>query len=272
MARSASSGRPSRWSVDSARCPRRSQSPWQRSPSRPPFAGLHARGDPVPRRPRGEQRPGLVPAAEGRVRAAAEGADGGDDRGARRAARGARRPDAGRPEAVAVPDLPRHPVQQGQVAVQGPPRRELPVAGRRRARPARRAAPTTSGRTATAATSTSSRARCTPAAGCGRWRSRRIDAFRAAVRDDPERVRAALEDPGVRRAAWGEARPHDELKRFPPGYPAGPPAGPTCSSGRTSSSGGACPTTRCSRPTCPTGSPRATRRAAPVFRFLSTLT
>ncbi len=46
----------------------------------------------------------------------------------------------------------------------------------------------------------------------------RLDAFRVAVRDDPERVREALED--KRFVAWfGDVRPHDELKRFPPGYP-----------------------------------------------------
>jgi uncharacterized protein (TIGR02453 family) len=57
-------------------------------------------------------------------------------------------------------------------------------------------------------------------AGGGMWQMEKptIDAFRAMVRDDPERVRAALEDPGFVRS-WGEARPHDELKRYPPGYP-----------------------------------------------------
>jgi uncharacterized protein (TIGR02453 family) len=45
-----------------------------------------------------------------------------------------------------------------------------------------------------------------------------IDAFRALVRDDPERVREATEEPGFRRW-WGEIRAHDELKRVPPGYP-----------------------------------------------------
>ena len=57
-------------------------------------------------------------------------------------------------------------------------------------------------------------------AGGGMWQMEkpRLDAFRAMVRDDPERVRAALEDPGFVKA-WGEARPHDELKRYPPGYP-----------------------------------------------------
>ena len=57
-------------------------------------------------------------------------------------------------------------------------------------------------------------------AGGGMWQMERptIDAFRATVRDDPDRVRAALEDPGFVES-WGEARPHDELKRFPPGFP-----------------------------------------------------
>ena len=45
-----------------------------------------------------------------------------------------------------------------------------------------------------------------------------IGAFRDMVRDDPARVRAALEDRSFV-AAWGEVRPHEELKRFPPGYP-----------------------------------------------------
>jgi uncharacterized protein (TIGR02453 family) len=57
-------------------------------------------------------------------------------------------------------------------------------------------------------------------AGGGMWQMEKatIDAFRAAVRDDPDRVRASLEEPSFV-ASWGDARPHDELKRFPPGYP-----------------------------------------------------
>jgi hypothetical protein len=50
----------------------------------------------------------------------------------------------------------------------------------------------------------------------------RLDGFRAAVRDDPDRVRDALEDPGF--VAWFDgARSHDSLKRVPPGYPADHP-------------------------------------------------
>ena len=56
--------------------------------------------------------------------------------------------------------------------------------------------------------------------GGGCWQMERptLESFRTAVRDDPERVREALEDPAF--VAWfGDARGHDELKRFPPGYP-----------------------------------------------------
>jgi uncharacterized protein (TIGR02453 family) len=56
--------------------------------------------------------------------------------------------------------------------------------------------------------------------GGGMWQMEKstIDAFRDAVRDDPDRVRAALEEKSFA-AWWGEVRPHDELKRTPPGYP-----------------------------------------------------
>lgn len=50
----------------------------------------------------------------------------------------------------------------------------------------------------------------------------RIDAFRRAVAADPDRVRAALEDPAF--VAWfGGAHSHETLKRVPPGYPADHP-------------------------------------------------
>jgi len=56
--------------------------------------------------------------------------------------------------------------------------------------------------------------------GGGMWQMERpaLEAFRATVRDDPARVRAAFDDRAF--AAWfGEVRPRDELKRFPPGWP-----------------------------------------------------
>ena len=57
-------------------------------------------------------------------------------------------------------------------------------------------------------------------AGGGMWQMERptIESFRAIVRDDPGRVRAGLQDPAFI-ASWGEVRPHEALKRFPPGYP-----------------------------------------------------
>jgi uncharacterized protein (TIGR02453 family) len=54
--------------------------------------------------------------------------------------------------------------------------------------------------------------------GGGMWMPHRsrLGAFRAAVHDEPERVRAALEEP--RFVKWfGGARSHEELKRVPPG-------------------------------------------------------
>jgi uncharacterized protein (TIGR02453 family) len=56
--------------------------------------------------------------------------------------------------------------------------------------------------------------------GGGMWQMEkpRLEAFRAAVMADPERVREALQEP--RFVEWfGGVHPHDELKRFPSGYP-----------------------------------------------------
>lgn len=56
--------------------------------------------------------------------------------------------------------------------------------------------------------------------GGGMWQmdKPKLEAFRAAVRDEPARVQAALEAPAF--VAWfGGAHGHDELKRFPSGYP-----------------------------------------------------
>lgn len=56
--------------------------------------------------------------------------------------------------------------------------------------------------------------------GGGMWMPEkpRLDAFRSAILDDPDRVRAALEDPGFL-AEFGPVHSHDSLKRVPPGYP-----------------------------------------------------
>ena len=58
-------------------------------------------------------------------------------------------------------------------------------------------------------------------AGGGMWMPEkpRLDAFRRALVDDPERVHAALDDPAF--VAWfGGVHSHESLKRVPPGYPA----------------------------------------------------
>jgi uncharacterized protein (TIGR02453 family) len=62
-------------------------------------------------------------------------------------------------------------------------------------------------------------------AGGGMWMPEkpRLDAFRRAVVDEPDRVAAALDDPAFV-AAFGEAHSEgDDLKRVPPGYPADHP-------------------------------------------------
>jgi len=56
--------------------------------------------------------------------------------------------------------------------------------------------------------------------GGGMWRPEkaRLDAFRRAIVDEPDRVRAALEDPGFV-AAFGSISAFEQLKRVPPGFP-----------------------------------------------------
>ena len=58
-------------------------------------------------------------------------------------------------------------------------------------------------------------------AGGGMWMAEKptLDAFRKQIVDDPDRVKAALEEPGFVKA-FGNVRTHDELKRVPPGLPA----------------------------------------------------
>jgi uncharacterized protein (TIGR02453 family) len=62
-------------------------------------------------------------------------------------------------------------------------------------------------------------------AGGGMWmpEKSRLDAFRRAVVEEPDRVAAALDDPAFV-AAFGEAHSEgNDLKRVPPGYPADHP-------------------------------------------------
>jgi uncharacterized protein (TIGR02453 family) len=61
-------------------------------------------------------------------------------------------------------------------------------------------------------------------AGGGMWmpEKSRLDAFRRAIVEEPERVREGLEDPGF--VAWfGGAHSHETLKRVPPGFPSDHP-------------------------------------------------
>ena len=89
---------------------------------------LPTRGDPVPGRPRREQRPRLVHAAQG-----ASTSDCSSSRSRRCASRSTSAfrargiPLAGRSGPVAVPDLPRRPLLEGQVAVQDERRGVVPV-------------------------------------------------------------------------------------------------------------------------------------------------
>ena len=57
--------------------------------------------------------------------------------------------------------------------------------------------------------------------GGGMWQMEkpRLEAFRAAVLARPEDVTTAFETPAFVACFMGGVRPHDELKRFPPGYP-----------------------------------------------------
>jgi uncharacterized protein (TIGR02453 family) len=57
-------------------------------------------------------------------------------------------------------------------------------------------------------------------AGGGMWRAEkpRLDALRRAIVETPEKVRAAIEEPGF--VAWfGGVETHESFKRIPPGYP-----------------------------------------------------
>ena len=107
--------------------------------------------------------------------------------------------------------------------------------------------------------------------GGGMWQmdKPRLDAFRAAVRDHPDRVQDAFETPGFRE--WfGEVRPHDELKRFPPGLPQDHPLAhmfrwKDVVFGRRLSDA------EVLSPTLPERLAEGYATAVPIFRFLSTL-
>jgi uncharacterized protein (TIGR02453 family) len=107
--------------------------------------------------------------------------------------------------------------------------------------------------------------------GGGMWQPEkgRLDAFRQAIVDDPDRVRGALENPGF--VAWfGGATSHDTLKRIPPGWPADHPMGDLFRwkdviFGRRLADAEVC------APDLPDRLADGYAAALPVFRFLATL-
>ena len=108
-------------------------------------------------------------------------------------------------------------------------------------------------------------------AGGGMWMPEkpRLDAFRAATLDEPDRVRAALEDPAFL-AEFGPVHSHDSLKRVPPGFPPDHPMAELFRYkdvifGRNLSDD------EVHSPELPDILTDAYAAAVPVFRFLSTL-
>lgn len=107
--------------------------------------------------------------------------------------------------------------------------------------------------------------------GGGMWMPEkpRLEAFRAAVLDEPDRVRTALEDPRFL-AAFGPVHSHESLKRVPPGMPPDHPLADMFRFkdvvfGRQLSDG------EIRSPDLPDILTDAYAAAVPVFRFLSTL-
>jgi uncharacterized protein (TIGR02453 family) len=108
-------------------------------------------------------------------------------------------------------------------------------------------------------------------AGGGMWRAEkpRLDALRRAIVDTPDRVRAAIEEPGF--VAWfGGVETHESLKRIPPGYPQDHPLADMFRwkdvvFGRRLSDAEVC------SPDLPDQLVDGWAAAMPVFRFLATL-
>ena len=107
--------------------------------------------------------------------------------------------------------------------------------------------------------------------GGGMWMAEkpRLDALRRAILEEPERVRAALEDPAF--VAWfGGVRTHESLKRMPPGYPPDHPLADMFRwkdvvFGRRLADDEVC------SPDLPARLAEGYALALPVFRFLATL-
>lgn len=107
--------------------------------------------------------------------------------------------------------------------------------------------------------------------GGGMWMAARprLDALRRAIVDEPDRVRAAFEDPAF--TAWfGGVRTHEELKRVPAGLPADHPMADMFRwkdvvFGRRLADEEVC------SPELPARLAEGYAAALPVFRFLATL-
>jgi uncharacterized protein (TIGR02453 family) len=97
----------------------------------------------------------------------------------------------------------------------------------------------------------------------------RLDALRRAVVDDPDRVLAAIEDPGFL-ATFGPVSSHETLKRVPPGYPADRPLADLLRY-KDLTFGRSLADDEVLSPTLPDVLADDYAAAVPVFRFLATL-
>jgi uncharacterized protein (TIGR02453 family) len=108
-------------------------------------------------------------------------------------------------------------------------------------------------------------------AGGGMWMAEkpRIEALRRAVVDEPERVRAAIEDPAFL-ATFGPVSSHESLKRVPPGYPPDHPMADLLRA-KDLTFGRSLTDEEVLSPSLPDVLTDDFAAAVPVFRFLATL-
>jgi uncharacterized protein (TIGR02453 family) len=97
----------------------------------------------------------------------------------------------------------------------------------------------------------------------------RLDSLRRAIVEDPERVRAAIEDPAFL-ATYGPVGTHESLKRVPPGYPADHPMADLLRA-KDMTFGRALADDEVLSPSLPDVLADDFATALPVFRFLATL-
>ena len=171
--------------------------------------GFQPRGDRLPGGARREQRPGLVPAPQGRLRAPREAAA----RGALRRARGSVRGTRGYRSGAIRPGR-----RSGSIAT--------PASRRTSRRTSRLRAPTSRGSMASA-TGPGGYFHLQPGEvyiGGGMWHPEpaRLAAWRAMVADDPAAVHAGDRRPTASWPTFGDVH-GDSLKRIPAGFPADHP-------------------------------------------------